>query len=122
MDLSIIIVSYQSRGDLERCLGSLHDPPPSTPHEIIVVDNHSSDGSAAAARRWAAVTVLEQARNLGFAAASNVGIRASGGQHLLLLNPDTVVPAGAVDRLMSELKSRSEVDVIWHIMFVFCLW
>jgi len=52
IDLSIVIVSYNARMDLERCLQSLHSPTPSRSHEIIVVDNASTDGSAEAARRW----------------------------------------------------------------------
>jgi GT2 family glycosyltransferase len=112
MDLSIIIVSYNAAGDLERCLASLHDPPPATPHEIIVVDNHSADGSAAAARRWTGVKVIEQEHNAGFAAATNVGIRASSGQHLLLLNPDAVAPAGAVDRLVAALMRHPEAAAV----------
>ena len=72
-DLSIIIVSFNARADLERCLESLHAAPPSIAHEIVVVDNQSTDGSAQAARRWADVTVIESGANLGFARANNLG-------------------------------------------------
>ena len=111
MTLSIIIVSFNARADLERCLKSLHTAPPSASHEIIVVDNASGDGSAGAARRWPQVRVLEAGANLGFARASNVGIRASRGAHLLLLNSDTIVPPQAIDRLLDRLKERPEVAV-----------
>jgi GT2 family glycosyltransferase len=111
-DLSIIIVSYNTRADLERCLESLHSPAPTLSHEIIVVDNHSDDQSALAARRWPGVTVIESASNLGFARANNVGIRASTGTLLLLLNSDTVTPAGAVDRLVTELERHPDAAVI----------
>jgi GT2 family glycosyltransferase len=110
--ISIIIVSFNARGDLERCLESLHAAPPSASHEIVVVDNASSDGSAAAARRFAEVTVIETASNAGFAAANNVGMRATSGAHLLLLNSDTVVPAGAIDRLLAELERQPDVAVV----------
>src|SRR6266404_1824366 len=63
MRLSIIIVSFNARGDLERCLESLHAAPPAAAHEIIVVDNASVDGSASAARRWPEVHVIEQTSN-----------------------------------------------------------
>ena len=76
-------------------------------HEIVVVDNGSTDGSAEAARRWPGVRVIETGANLGFARANNVGIRASTGTELLLLNSDTIVPAGAIDRLLAELDRRS---------------
>jgi GT2 family glycosyltransferase len=110
-DLSIIIVSYNARVDLERCLESLHAAPPSMPHEIVVVDNHSTDGSAQAARRWADVAVIESAENLGFAGANNIAIRASSGSLILLLNSDTVVPAGALDRLVAELRARPDAAI-----------
>ena len=111
-DLSIIIVSYNACADLERCLESLHSPAPSIAHEIIVVDNQSSDGSAAAARRWPGVKVIDAGSNLGFARGNNLGIRASTGTSLLLLNSDTIVPAGAIDRLVAELDRHPEAAVI----------
>jgi N-acetylglucosaminyl-diphospho-decaprenol L-rhamnosyltransferase len=111
-DLSIIIVSYNARADLERCLESLHSPAPSISHEVIVVDNQSTDGSAAAARRWPGVKVIDAGSNLGFARANNLGIRASTGTSLLLLNSDTIVPAGAIDRLIAELDRHPEAAVI----------
>jgi GT2 family glycosyltransferase len=111
-DLSIIIVSYNARADLERCLASLHEGRPSVAHEILVVDNLSSDGSADAARRWGNVRVIESGANRGFAAANNIGIRASRGVNLLLLNGDTVVPPGAIDRLMRELQQHHDAAVV----------
>jgi GT2 family glycosyltransferase len=110
--VSIIIVSFNAGDDLERCLGSLHASPPDAAHEIVVVDNGSSDGSVAKARHWPAVRVIENGRNVGFARATNIGIRASGGVNLLLLNGDTIVPAGAIDRLLAELDRDSSVAVV----------
>ena len=110
--ISIVIVSFNARADLERCLESLHAAPPATPHDIVVVDNASGDGSAAAARRWPDVTVLEVGSNIGFAAASNAGMRATTGTNLLLLNSDTIVPAGALDRLLAELEQQPDVAVV----------
>jgi len=112
VELSIVIVSFDAREDLARCLDSLHASAPSTPHDIIVVDNHSSDGSLEAARRWPDVRVIENAANLGFARANNIGIRASRGDLVLLLNSDTVVPAGAIDHLVDRLRRDPEIAVI----------
>jgi len=110
-DLSIIIVSYNARADLVRCLESLHAAPPAIGHDIIVVDNQSSDGSAAAARQWPDVTVIENGSNLGFARANNIAIRAGRAPLLLLLNSDTIVPAGAIDILVAELNRRPDAAV-----------
>jgi N-acetylglucosaminyl-diphospho-decaprenol L-rhamnosyltransferase len=109
--LSIVIVSFNARADLEECLRSLGTAPAVVSHEIIVVDNASSDGSADAARRFAGVRVMPLDRNTGFAAANNAGIRASRGDLLLLLNSDTIVPPGALDRLVAELTSTPEAAV-----------
>jgi GT2 family glycosyltransferase len=111
--LSIIIVSYNASKHLQDCLESLTTSPPSTPHEIIVVDNASPDDSVAIVRsRWPNVTVIAQPANVGFAAANNLGIRASNRELVLLLNNDTVVPAGAIDSLVVRLFARPDVAVV----------
>jgi N-acetylglucosaminyl-diphospho-decaprenol L-rhamnosyltransferase len=104
-------VSYNTRADLERCLESLHASPPHS-REIIVVDNMSGDGSADAAARWPGVRLIRAGENLGFTRATNVGIRASHGANLLLLNSDTVVPPNAVDRLLEKLHQHPDVAVV----------
>jgi N-acetylglucosaminyl-diphospho-decaprenol L-rhamnosyltransferase len=109
--LSIVIVSFNTRGDLEACLRSLADAPPAAPHEIIVVDNASADDSVDAARAFTGVQVIPLERNVGFAAANNVGIRASTGKLLLLLNSDTIVPGGALDALIARLDANPRAAV-----------
>ena len=111
MDLSIIIVSFNARAYLEKCLDSLLHHPPRCTHEIIVVDNASSDESPEAAESRG-VRVIRSNENRGFAAANNIGIRASQGKNLLLLNNDTRVPPGALDALLDELARRPSVAVI----------
>jgi GT2 family glycosyltransferase len=111
--LSIVIVSYNASGDLATALAALVSTPPSCDHEIIVVDNASSDGAAAMVRqRFPTVTAIDAGRNSGFAAANNIGIRASHGDLVLLLNPDTIVPPGAIDSLAARLAERPDAGVI----------
>jgi GT2 family glycosyltransferase len=110
--VSVIIVSYNARADLERCLESLQSAPPVATHEVVVVDNASTDGSADAARRFSAVRVIDAGANLGFARANNMGIRASSGANFLLLNSDTIVPAGAVDALLAALDRHPDVAIV----------
>ena len=112
MVISIIIVPYNARADLQRCLESLQAAPPAAAHEIIVVDNGSTDGSADAARRINGVRVIDAGANLGFARANNLGIRASSGAALLLLNSDTVVSPSVLDRLLGELDHDASVAVV----------
>ena len=102
--LAIVIVSFNTRRDLEACLRSLHASPPGLTHAIVVVDNASSDGSVEAVRTaWPHVQVIEMGRNAGFAAATNAGIRACESDLVLLLNSDTIVPPGSIDRLAGAL-------------------
>jgi len=110
--LDIIIVTYNAGEDLNRCLASLASPAPSTSHEIIVVDNASADGSIDVARRWRGVRAIAAPANVGFSRANNIGIRASSGELVLLLNADTIVRPGAIDALVAALDRRPDVAVI----------
>jgi hypothetical protein len=110
--VSVVIVSFNARSDLERCLESLRAAPPQASHEVLVVDNNSTDRSAESARRVPGVRVIQQATNVGFARANNAGIRASTGTALLLLNSDTIVPPGAIDRLLAALDAEPDVAIV----------
>lgn len=109
--LSIVIVNFNGRGHLESCLASLAAHPPSTSTEIVVVDNASTDGSAAIAAQWPDVRLVQLPENRGFSAGNNAGIRASSGELVLLLNNDTVVPAGALDRLVARLDAAPAAGI-----------
>ncbi|MEQ1897244.1 MAG: glycosyltransferase family 2 protein [Vicinamibacterales bacterium] len=111
--LSIVIVSYNTRVDLERCLRSLLDTPPAIALDVVVVDNASQDGSAVWVRaNCPAVQLVEAGANLGFARANNLGIRAAASELVLLLNSDTVVPPGAIDRMVGVLDGRPGVAAL----------
>jgi GT2 family glycosyltransferase len=104
--IDIVIVSYNTREDLDRCLASLAAHPPGALGRTVVVDNASSDGSQAMVQeRWPAVDLVALDRNVGFAAANNVAIRESTASHVLLLNSDTVVPDGAIDVLARRMAA-----------------
>jgi GT2 family glycosyltransferase len=112
MTLSIIIVTYNTKSDLENCLRSLNDSPPSLSHDITVVDNASTDGSAGAVQAGRPhVRLIALPRNVGFSAGNNVGIRATSGDLILLLNSDTIVPPGAIDRLVERLAAHPSAAV-----------
>jgi len=104
--LTIVIVTFNSSRDIGICLDASGRAASATPHEIVVVDNASTDGTPALVRaRWPAVSVIDADKNLGFARANNLGIRATRGELVLLLNPDTVPAAGAIDTLVRMLDS-----------------
>jgi N-acetylglucosaminyl-diphospho-decaprenol L-rhamnosyltransferase len=107
MQLSVIIVSWNTVEYLDQCLASIHDNPPSLEFEVWVVDNASNDGSAERVRQaYPQVRLLENEQNTGFATANNQAIRNCTGQYVLLLNPDTEVLPGALDTLLRYLDSH----------------
>ena len=111
--LSIVIVTYNSAGQIDACLRSLSEHPPEVEYETLVVDNASPDGTAEAIRRgWPGVRVVDAGGNVGFAGASNIGIRQSSAELVLLLNPDTLVPARALDALVSSLDGRPDAAAV----------
>jgi len=111
--VAIVIVTYNSARDIDRALRSLADPPPATPHEILVVDNASADDTVTRVHAsWPGVRLIASPSNLGFAAANNHGIRESSSELVLLLNPDTSVPRGAIDRLVARLDARPDVAIV----------
>lgn len=111
--LAIVIVSYNVRGDLDRCLRSLVGRTTPYPTAIVVVDNRSTDGTLAWLRNaWPGVVAMDAGGNLGFARANNLALRATTSDLVLLLNPDTEVPDGAVPRLVRALVADPDVAVV----------
>lgn len=97
LDLSIIIINWNSAEHVRACLASIHRHIRGVSHEIIVVDNASYDGCAGMlARDHAGAVFIQSDHNLGFARANNLGFRKSKGQALLFLNPDTEVMDDAI--------------------------
>jgi len=112
IDLSVVIVTWNSAAFIGRCLDALWAGA-SREFECLVVDNHSDDSTVDIVRRdypW--VRLLTPGRNLGFAAANNLALRQATGDYLLLLNPDTEVRAGAIDRLVELLEARPEAGAV----------
>jgi GT2 family glycosyltransferase len=111
--LAIVIVSYNVRRDLEICLRSIVDRTAPLATTIVVVDNASIDGTPAMVRAtFPTVRVIETGENLGFARANNVGIRATATDLVLLLNPDTHVPADAIQQLVRALEGAPGAAVV----------
>jgi GT2 family glycosyltransferase len=106
MDLSVVIVNYNTREPLRDCLASLRAEVRGIAHEILVVDNASGDGSVAMlADEFPEVNVLVNPRNAGFGRANNRALRQARGRDVLILNPDTLVKPGAVKTLLGALHT-----------------
>jgi len=111
-DLSIIIVSYNTRGLLSDCLRSVCASIGDLSYEIIVVDNCSTDGSVEMVRReFSQVQLIASEYNGGYAYANNLGLRQALGMHLLLLNPDTVLPCTALKDMLAFMQAHPEAGV-----------
>jgi GT2 family glycosyltransferase len=102
VDLSIIIVSYNTREMTLDCLRSITTETLETTYEMLVVDNNSADNSASAIQdQFPAVRLTALTENIGFARANNLAARNARGRRILLLNPDTIILDRAIDRLMA---------------------
>jgi hypothetical protein len=107
IELSIIIVNWNTRDFLRNCLQSIRSNPPACSFETIVVDNASGDGSAEmTSDEFPEVRLIAEAENLKYAEGNNVGMRAASGVFLLLLNPDTEVRPGTLDALLDVARAN----------------
>lgn len=106
-ELTLLIVSYNSRADLERLLPSVYAQ--GVECEILVVDNNPADGTGEWLRQHhPAVRVLSSAHNGGYAGGNNLGIREALGEYVLVLNPDTVLHPGALQTLLEAARAHPE--------------
>ena len=111
MDVSIIIVSFNTCQLLDDCLASVLRET-NRPHEIIVVDNASTDDSLEMLQtKYPNVQLICNHGNAGFAKANNLGLGLAEGKYMLLLNPDTIILDGAIDRLVSFMEHHPEAGI-----------
>ncbi len=111
-DLSVIVVTFNSRRHIGACLEAL--PSALTRHrfEVLVVDNASSDGTPDVVRStFPDVLLIETGANLGFTRANNRGIAHARGRNVLVLNPDTVADPGSLERLVDLLDADETVGI-----------
>lgn len=108
-DVSILVVAYRNPELTHACLRSVVAETQDIPYELIVVDNASGDSTAEMVRReFPAARLISLKENIGFACGTNLAAAAATGEFLLLLNPDTVVHDGAVQRLVEFARARPD--------------
>lgn len=111
-DLSVIIVSYNTRDLLGRCLSSVSGASASMNSEIWVVDNGSADGSADTVERdFPRVRLIRNPDNRGFARACNQGMERAGGKYLLLLNSDAMIDADALSGMVAFMERTPDAGM-----------
>lgn len=121
IDLSIVILNYNTKDFLLDCLQSIKEADlDGISTEIIVVDNASTDGSVETAREsiksitsTTGITglAIENKKNLGFAAGNNVGVKKTSGRYVLFLNPDTVLSKDAIKEIFDFMERHRDVAV-----------
>lgn len=113
IDLSIIILNWNTRDLLEKCLRSLECPQQGVAVEVIVVDNASEDDSREmVAREFPQFRLIFNKKNLGFGAGNNVAIPQSKGRYVMFLNSDTVVMSGALSALVRYGDEHPDIGVL----------
>lgn len=113
--LSIVIVAYKSRDEIEGCLGSLPQSLAGGPVEAIVVDNSPGGDvgcGAVVAKRYPWVDYVAASQNLGFGRANNLGYARSRGEHVLFLNPDTICNDTALEHCVRRVREEAKIGLI----------
>ncbi len=111
-ELSVIIVSWNVKNLLKKCLESIFKYQGNIALEIIVADNASKDGTVEMIKKeFPQVELIPNASNLGFAAANNQGILKSSGDFLLILNPDTEIIKDSLTKILEFMKKNYQIGI-----------
>jgi hypothetical protein len=112
LDLSIIIVNFNVKTLLKKCLKSIFDLQTVLKYEVIVIDNHSEDQSREMVKEdFPKVRLIENQENVGFSSACNQGIRRSRGRYLLFLNPDTEFTSGGIIEMVKFMDKNPNIGI-----------
>lgn len=113
IDVSVVIVTYNSRDDIGPCLRSIEQKTHGIEYETIVVDNASLDGSADIVRReYPRARAIARRTNIGLSGAINEGVAASNGQCVMALNPDARLRDDVLSTLATYLREHDDVGVV----------
>lgn len=110
--LSIIVVNYNSKIVLQNCLSSLTNLSDKLNFEVIIIDNASTETISEMESLFPQFIFNYNERNIGFAAANNIGIKHAKGKYILLLNPDTIVNDKSFQPMISYLESHDDVAIV----------
>ena len=113
IDVSIIIVNWNTKDFLQECLHSVFETTHEVTFEVIVVDNGSCDGSLEmVTENYPYVKLIQTGSNLGFAKANNVGIKNSKGRHICLVNSDVVIREGCIDKMYMYIQQHPPIGIL----------
>lgn len=112
-EVSVVILSWNEREQLERCLGALEQHPPNRPMEVIVIDQGSGDGTLEMlAERFPDVVCVANDTNRGVPAGRNQGMALASGRYLVMLDSDAYVTDGALETLARHLDEETDVGLV----------
>lgn len=113
IELSVVIVNWNTQKLLKDCLTSVFEKTKNINFEVIVVDNDSTDGSVAMVKKRFSQTILiENKKNLGFAKANNQAIKKAKGKYVLLLNSDTKLKDNVLRKLVAFAKTKKDLGIV----------
>jgi GT2 family glycosyltransferase len=113
MDVTIIIVNWNTEKYLRDCLKSLYFQTAGVDFEVIVIDNASSDNSTDMVNNeFPGVVLIKNSENKGFAAANNQGIAITKGRYILLINSDTLIQDNAIEKVVKFSDSYDKAAVV----------
>jgi hypothetical protein len=113
VDLSIILVNWNSLAYLSECLTSVYHHTHCATFEVIVVDNASPEGGVdSLLTSFPEIVLIKSERNLGFAGANNLGFQRARGEFILLLNPDTLLFEDSIDVLLRHIRSLPDAGIV----------
>jgi GT2 family glycosyltransferase len=113
VDVSVVIVSWNVREFLRRCIQSILSTRNEAAVEIVVVDNASTDGSSEMVHvEFPEAILISNASNVGFGPANNIGLAIARGRYVFFLNPDTVLRQGALTKMIEFLDSEPDFDMV----------
>ena len=131
MDISVVIVNWNTKKLLLDCICSIYETVKNLSFEIRLIDNASGDGSVEAVKQnYPGVKIIQNKKNLGFAAANNIALERMCGQYALLLNTDTILTNGAVEALFDFMEKNQDAGMAhspilcgsirhWHFFYQF---
>lgn len=112
MDLSIIIVTYNSENDIKRCISSIIEETKDMEYEVIIVDNDSKDNTRLIVKsieeKYSNIKLINS-KNRGFNAGNNIGIKNSSGEFIALLNPDTILLNNAFKIIINNMRKYKKI-------------
>jgi len=113
MKTTVAIVNYNTKDFLDKCLSSIYRFDSKYDFKVIVIDNNSDDGSVKMVRNnYPYVKLVVNSKNIGYTAAANQAIKQTDSDFLILLNSDTEVFEGSIDRIIEYLKNNTKVGVV----------